>query len=184
MATEQTLLTADELLSLPDDGLRHELIRGELTTMPPAGGEHGLITNKLAFRLTATVESQGLGFVFAAETGVFVEQDPDTVRAPDIAFIARTRLPGGLAPRGFLRVVPDLVAEVVSPGDRASEVEEKVQTWLNAGVRMVWVVHPSRRSVTVYRSFAMARILTEADSLTGEDIVPGFSIPVRDIFVF
>src|SRR3954452_24163149 len=143
MATEKTLLTADELLSLPDDGMRHELVRGELKTMPPAGGEHGLVAGKLFGRVFVHADTNQLGYVFAAETGVFVEQDPDTVRAPDVAFIARARLPGGRAPRGFLRVVPDLVAEVVSPGDRASELEEKVQTWLHAGVRLVWVVYPS-----------------------------------------
>src|SRR4051812_10721952 len=99
MAAEKTLLTADELLSLPDDGLRHELIRGELTTMPPAGGEHGLVAGELFGLVRDHVRAHRLGYVFAAETGVFVEQDPDTVRAPDVAFIARARLPGGRAPR-------------------------------------------------------------------------------------
>lgn len=182
MTIGRTLLTADDLLHLPDDGMRHELIRGELRTMPPAGGLHGSITNRLANRLTNFVEPRGLGEVFAAETGFWVEHGPDTVRAPDVAYIAATRLPANQIPRTYIDLPPDLVAEVISPGDSAAEVEEKVQMWLLFGVRMVLTLNWRTSSVTVYRSLHNIVVLTADDVLDGGDVLPGFSCPVRELF--
>jgi Uma2 family endonuclease len=153
MTVEKTLLTADDLFHLPDDGMRHELVRGELRTMPPAGGLHGSIANRLANRITNFVEPRGLGEVFAAETGFWIDHNPDVVRAPDVAFVAAGRLPEGVVPVTYVDLVPDLLAEVVSPNDTATEVEEKVHDWLRAGSRMVLVLHWRTKSVTVYRSF-------------------------------
>ncbi|MBI4491533.1 MAG: Uma2 family endonuclease [Chloroflexi bacterium] len=182
MAVRRTLLTADELARLPDDRKRYELVRGELRTMPPAGAEHGMIAARLCARLLAHVEPRRLGDVFAAETGFLIERDPDTVRAPDAAFVAAGRFPEGHLPAGFAPLAPDLIAEVVSPFDAAAQVEEKVHEWLRAGVRLVWVIHPATRSVTVYRSLAEVRVLTEVDPLDGTPVLPGFTCPVRDLF--
>ncbi len=145
----KALLTADELLRLSTAGdRRYELVKGELYEMPPAGASHGDIAMEIGSRLRVYVKANQLGRVFAAETGFVLRLDPDTVRAPDASFVAEDRLPPGDLPTGFLEFAPDLAVEVVSPGDRPGEVREKVEDWLRAGTRLVWVVHPS---TTVYR---------------------------------
>lgn len=184
MGVERTLVTADELLRLPDDGKRHELVRGELRTMPPAGEEHGIIAHELARLVGNHVRPLGLGHVFAAETGFRIGRDPDTVLAPDVAFVAASRFQARRPSTGFSNLVPDLVAEVVSPFDTAREVEEKVHDWLGAGVRLVWVVQPSIRSVTVYRALSEVRVLAENEPLDGADVLPGFRCAVRDLFPY
>ena len=182
MSAQKTLITADELLRLPAKGYRYELVRGELIKMPPAGAQHGGIAAKIAHRLLAHVEANRLGVVFGAETGFWIHRNPDTVRAPDAAFIANERLPEGGLPAGYFEGAPDLAVEVVSPNDTASEVQAKVEDWLRAGVRLVWVVYPESRSVTVFRSWADARMLTPADTLTGDPVLPGFTCPVQELF--
>jgi Uma2 family endonuclease len=184
MATEKTLLTADDLLRLPDDGMRHELVRGELRTMPPAGGEHGIVAGEAFGVLRDYVRPRRLGVVFAAETGFFLAHSPDLVRAPDVAFVAAGRLQGERPPRGYVDLVPDLVVEVISPYDRAADVEEKVEDWLEAGVRLLWLVHPRRRWVTVYRSRHDIRRLTADEELDGGDVLPGFTCRVADLFPY
>ena len=184
MALEKKLFTAEDLLRMPDDGMRHELVRGELRTMPPAGEEHGIVAGHICILLGQHVLPRGLGVVFAAETGFFLEHDPDHVRAPDVAFVAAARFQGRQPSRRYSDLVPDFLVEVVSPYDTAREVEEKVQDWLRAGVRLVWVVHPSTRSVTVYRSFTDVRVFTEDDELDGADVLPDFTCRVRDLFPY
>lgn len=182
MTTETKLLTADELLRLPDDEKRHELVRGVLLTMAPAGGEHGYIAGRFFGAIRDYVERHRLGYVFAAETGFKLTQDPDTVRAPDVAYVAAGRFPEGRLPTGFPELVPDLVVQIVSPSDTAAQVQEKVHDWLQAGTRMVLVAYPSTRSITVYRSLEQVRVLTEDDQLDGADVLPGFTCPVRQLF--
>ena len=182
MATQRALVTADELLRLPHDGQRHELVEGELRTMPPAGGEHGILAMDIGARLHAHVRPRQLGYVFAAETGFRIHRDPDTVLAPDAAFVTAERLADLLPVRAFVPLVPDLVVEVVSPSDTAVEVETKVQAWLRAGARLVWVVYPTTRSITVYQSLTDVRVLTEADELVGAPVLPDFRCSVRDLF--
>src|SRR5689334_7358508 len=131
MTTQTQLLTADDLLRLPEDHLRHELVRGELRTMAPTGLEHGDITHELGWLLGQHVRAHHLGKVYAAETGYLIATDPDTVRAPDVSFIRQERLITP-TPRGYGPFAPDLVAEVISPGDSYLEVDEKVQEWLAA----------------------------------------------------
>jgi Uma2 family endonuclease len=176
-------MTAAELARLPSNGLRHELVRGELRTMAPAGGEHGAIGLNLAGPLHAHVKANQLGVVLAAETGFQITSDPDTVRAPDIAFVGRDRIPATGIPKSYWPGAPDLAVEVVSPSDTVYEVDDKVLDWLEAGTRLIWVVNPKQRTVTVYRSLTDVTILREADHLDGEGVVPGFRIPVREIFV-
>lgn len=182
MATAQRLMTAEELLSFADDGSRTELIRGELRRMSPASQMHGRLGMRVSGPLDRYVEEQRLGAVFAAETGFRLASSPDTVRAPDVAFVRQERIEAVGDVEGYWPGPPDLAVEVVSRHDLYTEVEEKVIDWLEAGARMVVVVNPRKRTVTVYRSLKEIVILTEQDTLVGGDVVPGWSLPVRDIF--
>lgn len=181
-ATTQPV-TADELLLMPRDGFRYELVKGEVKQMAPAGFEHGVVIAKLTWRFAQHVEANGLGLVCGAETGFKIFTNPDTVRAPDIAFVRRERITESDIPKKFWPGAPDLVVEVVSPGDTFEEVEEKVEDWLQAGASAVWIVSPKRRTVIVYRSPSNVTTLTENDELDGQDVVPGFSCKVSEIFV-
>ncbi len=178
----KALMTAEELLRLPDDGLRYELVKGELITMAPASPRHGRVAMQLGRLLANHVAEHQLGEVYAAESGFKLAQDPDTVRAPDLSFIVRERIPPREEQDGFWAIAPDLVAEVVSPYDTAQDVQTKVVEWLAAGVRLVWVVYPDERMVTEYRSLTQVRVLTEEDSLDGGDVVPGFTCPLSELF--
>jgi Uma2 family endonuclease len=180
MSTRIELVTADELLHMPDDGLRRELIAGEIKEMTPSGSEHGWVAMKFSGPLNLFVEENDLGAVFAAETGFVLATDPDTVRAPDVAFVARERVE--LVAKGYFPGAPDLAVEVISPSDTYSEVEDKVGAWLDAGCRMVVVVNPRNRTLKVYRTRTDVAVLTVDDSFDGGDIVPGFQLPVRRIF--
>jgi Uma2 family endonuclease len=181
-ATLTKLVTADELLEMQDDGHRYELVKGELRMSPPPGSEHGEVTMNLAGPLYQHIKKNNLGVVYAAETGFKLESNPDTVRAPDIAFvrIERVQETGRLA--GYMSGAPDLAVEVLSPSDRVSRVEEKVAEWLEGGARMVWVVSPKLHTVTVYRSLTDIVTLTEKDTLDGGDVVPGFHLRVAETF--
>ena len=175
-------MTAAELRCLPDDGLRHELVAGELRTMAPSGGEHGWVTSDIHVSLATYVLAQGLGRVFAAETGFLLASNPDTVRAPDVAFVRRERVRAVGRQPGYWPGAPDLAIEVVSPSDRPREVAEKVATWLRHGTQMVIEVDPRRHTVAVHRPGQPVRVLSEADILDGEDVVAGWSLPVRGLF--
>jgi Uma2 family endonuclease len=174
MTSPPGLLTAAELLRVHIPDKRVELVRGVLVVREPAGGRHGRIALNLALQLGNHVNAHDLGAVYAAETGFALARAPDTVRAPDVAFVRRERLPTP-EPTGFPDLAPDLVAEVLSPGDRPAEVLAKVADWLSAGTRLVWVVDPERRAARVYRLDGTEAIVDRAQVLDGEDVVPGFS---------
>ena len=176
-------MTAEELFHLPDDHMRHELVRGEHRTMTPAGFEHGAVIVKLGAPLHQYVAKHRLGLVLGAETGFIVTRNPDTVRAPDVAFVKQARIDAGGIPKAFYPGAPDLAVEVVSPDDSAREVAEKVQDWLAAGCGVVWVVNPAKRTVVEHRPGDVVRTLTDADELKAPDLLPGFSCRVADIFV-
>ena len=182
MSTEVQLITADELLTLPGNEFRYELVKGELKKMSPAGHEHGRIVMHLAAPLAQHVKAKQLGEVYAAETGFKLESNPDTVRAPDIAFIVASRVRAVGDTRGYWPGAPDLAVEVLSPNDRVYEIEEKVSQWLLAGSRQVWVVSPKLRTVTIYFSTGDIHVLTDKDRLEGADVVPGFDLPVVELF--
>jgi UDP-glucose 4-epimerase len=169
---------AEELLAMPDDGFRYELVRGELRKMPPAGSEHGYIAMRLGLRLGRHAEANDLGRVYAAETGFKLASDPDTVRAPDAAFVSRERVVEVGHVEGYWPGAPDLAVEVVSPGDTHTEVVEKALAWLDAGSRMVLVVDPGRLTATVYRSLDDIRIVTEGDALDGADVLVHLALDV------
>ena len=149
--------------------------------MSPAGFDHGGIAGNIALALGVFVKPRFLGTVVTAETGFRIARDPDTVRAPDVAFVRADRIPPG-GVKGFFQGPPDIAVEVVSPNDRASEVTAKAQDWLQAGCPLVWVVDPETRTVSVYRSRKEIAILTAADTLTGGDVLPEFSVLVAEIF--
>lgn len=185
MTTTKTLLTEDDLLRMPDDGFRYELIEGELRQMAPTGFEHGRFTGKLHILLGAHVLAHKLGDVLAAETGFVIARTPDgraTVRAPDVAFVAAGRVPDDADTRKYLELAPDLVAETLSPSDTAVEVEEKIASWLRAGVRAALVVNPASRTVTVHRPPSEIVRLTTQDELDLGDVIPGFRCRVSEIF--
>jgi Uma2 family endonuclease len=183
MSTELQLMTADELLAMPDDGFVYELIKGELIKVsPPPGHEHGLVAMNIAGPLYEYAKKHHLGNVYAAETGFLLEQNPDTVRAPDVAFVRRERLEKAGPVEGYWIGAPDLAVEVLSPSDTVRRIEGKVAQWLESGSRIVWVVSPQIYTVTVYRSITEIVVLTKKDILDGSDVVPGFEIPIAEIF--
>jgi Uma2 family endonuclease len=182
MSTATRITTADQLLFMPADGYRYELIEGELRKMTPAGSEHGLLCNELAWRLTEHVRRHGLGQVFGAETGFRVGRNPDTVLAPDVSFIRHERVQVVGIPKEFFPEAPALIVEVVSPSDTAEEVDNKMRRWFTAGIELGWVIYPSGRTITVYCSLSDIRILSGDDTLDGGSIVPGFSCRVSDLF--
>ncbi|MSS71271.1 MAG: Uma2 family endonuclease [Candidatus Latescibacteria bacterium] len=177
----KTLLTADDLLRTEHPG-PCELAKGELIRMAPTGYGHGRLTVRIAVLLEQFVRPRDLGEVLGAETGFIVFRDPDTVRAPDVMFVSKERLSGEIDPDHFLPFAPDLAVEVVSPSNLWSEIEEKVEEYLEAGVRMIWIVNPRTRSITVYRSRSQVQILGSEDTLAGEDVLPGFNASVAEIF--
>jgi len=174
-------VTAAELAQLPDTE-RSELIRGELVEMaPPPGWDHGRSTNRIGARASVFVFDHDLGDVPAAETGFLLARDPDTVLAPDFAFVSKERIvPSDGKP--YLPLCPDLVMETVSPSDTRREVALKTETWLRYGARMVWILDPVRRTLTIHRSDAPFRVLGPEDTLSGEDVLPGFSIALASVF--
>lgn len=149
--------------------------------MSPAGYEHGVIAGEMYGHLFNFVKQSRLGVVTAAETGFVIGHDPDTVRAPDVGFIRAERVPR-VRTRGFFQGPPDLAVEVLSPTDRAGELLAKVQDWLAAGCRAVWVVDPTSQTISVYRGSRETTLLTVADELTDDAILPGFRLPVADVF--
>ena len=183
MSVTNALITADELLHMPRDGYRYELVKGELIRMAPAGSEHGVIAVNITLPFAQHVRRKGLGVVFGAETGFKIAFDPDTVRAPDMAFVDRARIPESGIPKGYWPGAPDLAVEVVSPGDTYNEVEDKVNEWLDAGARMVIVANPRNRTLKIYRSRTNVTVLTESDELNCGDVVAEFVCKVSDLFV-
>lgn len=181
MATTKPM-TADELMALPDDGWRYELIEGELHRLAHGGLEHGDIGSEVHFALKSYVDPRGLGRVYPADTGFFFGRDPDTVRAPDVAFIWADHLPPRETWRGYSTVVPDLDREVVSPNDEAREVADKVAFYIAHGVPLVWVFWPRCRQVAVHRPGQEPLLLGEGDVLDGGDVLPGFALPLADVF--
>ena len=176
-------MTADELLRLPDDGKRYELVAGELHEMAPAGGEHGYVSGRVARRIGAFLDQHPDlgGEIFIAEAGYRLARNPDTVRAPDLSYVAAERLSQARVP-GFPEMAPDLVVEAVSPGDTASEIQTKVDEWLRAGALLVWVLYPATRSAMAYQANGTARLLHADDSLLGNPVLPGFSCRLGDLF--
>lgn len=177
-------ITDEDLLRLPRDGRKYELVDGAIR-VSPAGGRHGQVSVEVVARLHAHVRKHRLGVVFDSSTGFrLAGRNPGQldVRSPDVSFVAAGRLPGERAPAGFIELAPDLAVEVLSPDDRPREVLDKVGEFLDAGTRLVWVLDPEQRTAAVYRSLTDVRRLSGNDTLDGEDVIPGFACPLGDIF--
>lgn len=175
------LVTAEEFADYEGDA-RYDLIRGELHPMPPQpGARHGYVTIKISSYATIYAEENDLGACFAAETRFTIEYDPDTSIGPDWAFVAKDRLPHPI-PEKFLQLAPDIVLEVRSPTDRAKAVQEKIAQWLAAGVKIVWELDMKSQILTVYRPGREPRQLGSMDTLSGEEVLPGFTLSLASIF--
>jgi Uma2 family endonuclease len=175
------LYTAADLERMTQDGREYELIRGELHAMAPPGAEHGRSTESLAARMTVHALDTELGVCFAAETGFLIERDPDTVLAPDWAFIAAARLPA-VMPMGYMPLVPDAVLETRSPGDSKREVAAKMQRWVSVGAKVALDLDPRAQQLTVHRLGVPPEALGTDDVLALDDVLPGFSLPLRRVF--
>ena len=174
------LLTAAELLALPDDDYRYELVRGKLLRRPLPGMRHGRIVVLVASRLGHFIETHNLGTILGA-SGYHLEWGPDTVRAPDVSFISAERLPPDELPHGYPTLAPDLAVEVLSPSERPGARREKMQDYFAAGTRLVWEVDPAQRTITVYRSAHDGTTLAATDELTGAEVLPGFVCRVGEL---
>ncbi|HEY3081123.1 MAG TPA: Uma2 family endonuclease [Chloroflexota bacterium] len=181
MAIQPKLMTAEEFMALPDDGLRRELVRGEVRTMSPTQDPHGRAAASVALHLGRFLFDNPIAELRAAETGFLLGRDPDIVRAPDVAVIRAERLPPEGVARGFFEGAPDVVVEVVSPGDTAADVQEKVGQWLAAGAQLVWVVYLRGPSLVVHLPGGTSRTLGAEDEVDGGEVLPGFRMPVRDL---
>ena len=177
---KQGLLTAEDLLRLYSEGVKGELIRGALHETVAAGGEHGDIAGALIAEVRGYARPRRLGRV--GGSGIMLERDPDTVREPDVYYISAEKLPLDVEVAGYYEVVPDMVAEIISPSDRRGEFYEKVQMWLDFGVRLVPAVYPQTRTIAAHRPGHQPITLAYDDTLEGGDVIPGFRCPVRDIF--
>jgi Uma2 family endonuclease len=177
-----TLTTAEQLLKRSNDGHRYELVAGELKMMSPSGWRHGEIVGNLHGLLWQQVRAKRIGVVFGAETGFLIGRNPDTVRAPDIAFIAKQHVPAKKPEEAYWPGAPDLAVEVLSPSDKTGDVDEKIAAWLAAGAAAVWVVDPKLKTVTVYQSTTNIQVKTSGEMLQDDSVVPGFSCAVDDIF--
>jgi Uma2 family endonuclease len=175
------LLTAADVERISLPGKQVELVRGRLIVREPPGTRHGAIAAKLGYYLSDFVQRHGLGVVFAQDTGFKITRDPDTVRAPDVAFLERDRA-DRIPARGYAEVAPDLLAEILSPDDAPAEVLAKVADWLAAGTKLVWLVDPQQLEVRVYRRDGSLSVLAENHSLNGENVLPGFTCLLVDVF--
>jgi Uma2 family endonuclease len=182
--TTKARLTAQDLWRLGEGDVRRELVDGEVIEMTPAGGVHGRVTSRICRRLEEHVVNHGGGEVLVGDVGFVLNlpNDPERVRAPDVAFVSTGRLPSGRLPDGFLSGPPDLAVEVLSPSDNPVDVQQKVRDYLEAGARLVWVVALQATSVTVYHPDGAARLLREGELLDGEEILQGLQIPLAEVF--
>lgn len=183
MLVETKLMTAEEFFEHAAQDRRSELVRGEMIEMDPASEEHGHSGMPLSALLTSFILKNKLGRAYMAETGFLLRENPDTVRAPDFAFVSKERIPKGKPKRAFFEGAPDLAMEVASPDESAEDIQDKVIDYLSAGTRMVLYLHPRSKTITVYRSLDNIRVLTLRDTLDGGDVLPGFSAPLEEIFV-
>ena len=185
MTTAKKLLTADELLALPDDGKWYELVRGELIEMPPPGFMHTAVTGQIGWLIGTFFRQNRLPFVDGPEAAAYIERGPDTVRAADYALISREGIPELLPQRGYVfGLIPDLVVEVVSPGRRRATAENRAQMWLDAGVRLVLTAYIETNEIATHHDDGAVRRFSIGDTLTLDPVLPGFACPVADIFTF
>lgn len=181
MATTRTM-TIEELWDTEDDGSRHELIKGELVSMPPAGEAPGHLMGKLSHLIWRYLEDHPTAILAVGDSGYVLDRNPDTLLAPDLAMTRIERIPDEVPARSFPNRAPDLVIEIVSPGDRIGTINEKLRLYLEFGVELIWLVDPDRRTVTAHAYAKPVRLLQSGDSLTADELFPGLRIQVDEIF--
>jgi len=186
MATEiavqmDTLITGEEVLAMGDIG-PYELVEGRIVSMSPTGHKHARYESNFDEHLKAFVRQHNLGYVMVGEVGIYTRRNPDTVRGADVAFISHERYAQQKKETGFLDVAPELVVEILSPDDRWSDITQKLREYFSIGVKLVWVADPATRTVYAYRSLTDVREFPETATLTGDDVLPGFSVPVAALF--
>ncbi len=181
LTVPRKLITAEELLAMGTD-FHGELVRGRLIEMAPASWGRGMSGSNALLIIGNFVREHKLGRVFTAETGFTLSRDPDSVRAPDVAFVATDRIPTSARRSGFFDGAPDLAVEIISPNDSFSELSEKIDEYLAAGTRIVWVIDDRRKTITVYANNAPPTVLPIDARLTGGDLLPGFDVPVQQFF--
>ena len=175
------LMTAEELARLPDDGRVYELSRGKLICMAPSAWPPSMVAGNLHLEVGAFVRQHKLGICGVSEGGFLLNTDPDVVRAPDVWFVRADRVPAPPAPGGYWPGAPDLAVEVLSPSDRFIDVMRKVRDYLDAGVRLLWVIDPEARTAGIFRPGVSERFIDEDGALDGEDVLPGFSLLLSDV---
>jgi Uma2 family endonuclease len=181
-SVEEKLLTEEDMYSLPDDDRHYELQAGQLISEPTPGGRHGRICANVMFEVMSHIRRHDLGVAYTNDGGYVLARNPDTVRGPDISFLRKARFEEvGDTPKA-IPGPPDLAIEVLSPGDTRSLIHARVADYLAAGTPLVWIVDPERKQVTAYRELLAPRILRAADTLDGEDVLPGFSVQVGELF--
>jgi len=177
------LVTAEELWAMPETpGVRYELAEGELSEVPGAGAVHGLIAKRVLKFLDTAAQLGDLGEAFGDGVGYILRRHPDLLRIPDASFVSWARIPDRRIPEGFWTLAPDLAVEIVSPNDRADDINDKLHEYLEAGTRLVWVFWPRRRAVMVYEPDQPIRELGPDEFLEGGDVLPGFRVQVADFF--
>ena len=185
MTTAKKLLTADDLLAIPDDGKKHELIQGELIEMPPPSVIHAVVTGRIGYRISHCIEEGNLPFIYGPEAGIYLEQDPDTVRAADFTVVSMERIGKPIPERGYiLGLIPDLVVEVVSPGNSVAEAQHRAQMWLDAGVRLILTAYIQTSEIVSLHDDGSVQRFCMDDTLALDPVLPGFSCPVADIFTY
>ena len=183
--TATHLLTAADLSTLPDDGNRYELLRGELVIMPPPSFRHGVVTSNFGFFIGSFVREHNLPYISASEASAYIEEGPDTVRAADYALYHRRHIPNPLPDSAYIPgLVPDLVVEVIAPSYGNANAARRAQMWRDAGVRLVVMAYIATRTIVTHGDDGATQHFAMGDRLTLNPILPGFACPVADIFAF
>lgn len=176
----KTQYTPEDLLAMPD-GKNYDLVGGQLVERN-VGIESSWVAGRLASRLDGFCEEHGIGWALVPDAGYeCFPHDPGLVRKPDVSFVRYGRFPGGELPKGWAKLVPDLVVEVVSPNETAYTLDDKLDDWRKVRVPLIWVINPKSHTVRVYRSDGSGNLLEDHQDLFGEDVIPGFRCPIREI---
>ena len=174
-------ITSDDLLDLPKDGFRYEIVRGELRKKMPSGILHALIAGRIAGLLSGFIRQRRLGEILTAEPGFKLSLTPETLRVPDVSFMRMDKFLQIKNLDKFYSGAPNLAVEVISPSETFQDEQEKIEDYLASGVEMIWIVRPKQTTITVYRPQHELTVLRIGDSLDGADVIPGFTCSVEDI---
>jgi Uma2 family endonuclease len=171
--------TVEDLLKMPEDGQKYELVDGEIV-VSPTGLIHSEVAAKIIHMIATFLDDHPIGKVFTPDVGIWLANG--NLRSPDVTFVRNERLPQGKTPDTFGECVPDLTVEVLSPGDKPKRVGEKIGEFLENGVPIVWLVDPARKTVTEFRSLSESKLFSGDDTIHAEPVLPGFSCKISRFF--